>query len=64
MRYGDLMLIVLIASFVIALLTGLGVGGGGLFVVFLNMFTDIPQIKVQGINLLFFIFSASSAVME
>ena len=57
------MAIVLIASFVIALLSGLGIGGGGLFVVFLNMFTDIPQLKVQGINLLFFIFSATSAVL-
>lgn len=56
------MAIVLIASFVIALLSGMGIGGGGLFVVFLNMFTDLPQLRVQGINLLFFIFSATSAV--
>ena len=57
------MVVVLIASFIIALLSGLGVGGGGLFVVFLNLFTDLPQLKVQGINLLFFIFSATSAVL-
>ena len=57
------MAMVLIASFVIALLSGLGIGGGGLFVVFLNLFTDIPQLRIQGINLLFFIFSATSAVL-
>lgn len=56
------MLITLIASFFIALLSGLGVGGGGLFVVFLNLFTDTPQIVAQGINLLFFLFSSGSAV--
>ena len=43
------------ASFFIALLSGLGVGGGGLFVVFLNLFTELSQLTVQGINLLFFI---------
>ena len=51
-----------IASFFVALLSGLGVGGGGLFVVFLNLFTDLPQLTVQGINLLFFLFSSGSAV--
>ena len=56
------MAIALIASFFIALLSGLGIGGGGLFVVFLNLFTDLPQLAAQGINLLFFIFSSGSAV--
>ena len=52
----------IIASFLIAALSGLGVGGGGLFVVFLALFTEIPQITAQGINLLFFLFSAGSSV--
>ena len=56
------MIFTVIASFVIAALSGMGVGGGGLFVVFLALFTDIPQITAQGINLLFFIFSSGSAV--
>ncbi len=56
------MIFTVIASFIIAVLSGMGVGGGGLFVVFLAMFTDTPQITAQGINLLFFIFSAGSAV--
>ena len=53
---------VVISSFLIALLSGMGVGGGGLFVVFLNIFTDTPQLAAQGINLLFFLFSSGSAV--
>ena len=52
-----------VASFFIALLSGLGVGGGGLLVVFLNLFTDLSQLVVQGINLLFFLFSSGSAVL-
>ena len=56
------MVFTVIASFLIAVLSGMGVGGGGLFVVFLAMFTDTPQITAQGINLLFFIFSSGSAV--
>ena len=56
------MVFTVIASFIIAALSGMGVGGGGLFVVFLAVFTDTPQITAQGINLLFFLFSAGSAV--
>lgn len=56
------MIVTVISSFFIALLSGLGVGGGGLFVVFLNLFTDTPQLTAQGINLLFFLFSSGSAV--
>ena len=56
------MIITVVASFFVALLSGLGVGGGGLFVVFLNLFTDTPQLSAQGINLLFFLFSSGSAV--
>jgi uncharacterized membrane protein YfcA len=47
-----------IVSFVLAALSGIGVGGGGLFVIFLAIFTDTPQLIAQGMNLLFFIFSA------
>jgi uncharacterized membrane protein YfcA len=56
------MIIALVASFLIALLSGLGIGGGGLFVVFLNFFTDLPQLTIQGINLLFFLFSSGGAM--
>ena len=57
------MIFTVIASFILAALSGMGVGGGGLFVVFLALFSDLPQITIQGINLLFFIFSAGAAVL-
>ncbi len=52
----------LLIAFGIALLSGLGVGGGGLFVIYLTLAADVPQLTAQGMNLLFFLFSASGAV--
>ena len=49
-------------SFIIAALSGMGVGGGGLFVIYLALFTDTPQLMAQGMNLLFFLFSAGASV--
>ena len=57
------MIFTAIAAFLLAALSGMGVGGGGLFVVFLSLFSDLPQITIQGINLLFFIFSSGAAVL-
>ena len=51
-----------IISFVLAALSGMGVGGGGLFVIYLAIFTDTPQLLAQGMNLLFFLFSAGASV--
>ena len=51
-----------IAAFLIAALSGMGVGGGGLFVIYLSLFTDTPQLLAQGANLLFFLFSAGASV--
>ena len=50
-------------SFIISVLSGLGVGGGGLFVIYLVLFTDTNQLTVQGINLAFFLLSASSSLL-
>lgn len=52
----------MIAAFLIALLSGLGVGGGGLFAVYLSVFSDLPQLAAQGANLLFFLFSSGASV--
>jgi uncharacterized membrane protein YfcA len=57
------MIFTVIASFILAALSGMGVGGGGLFVVFLALFSDLPQITIQGINLLFFIPIAAVSVI-
>ena len=51
-----------IISFLIAALSGMGVGGGGLFVIYLSLFTTIPQIQCQGINLLFFILAGGAGL--
>ena len=52
----------LIVAFLVAILSGLGVGGGGLFVIFLALFTDLPQLQIQGINLAFFLFSSTASL--
>ncbi len=48
----------------VALLSGLGVGSGGLLVVWLTLRRGLGQVAAQGINLFFFLFSsgASTAV--
>lgn len=51
----------LVISFIIAVLSGLGIGSGGLLVIYLTRFASVPQITAQGINLLFFLFSAGAA---
>ncbi len=45
----------------VALLSGLGVGSGGLLVVFLTEYRDVGQLFAQGVNLIFFIFSSGAA---
>ena len=51
------------ASAVIALLSGLGVGSGGLFVIWLTMVEGMSAENARGLNLLFFVFSASAALI-
>lgn len=43
------------AGFFSGLLGALGLGGGGVLVIFLTVFLGVPQLKAQGINLMFFI---------
>ncbi len=50
-----------LVSLGVAVLSGLGVGSGGLLVVFLTQFRGIGQLVAQGINLLFFLFSSASS---
>lgn len=53
----------MLVSFGIALLSGLGVGSGGLLVIYLTLFSAVPQLQAQGINLVFFLFSAGSSML-
>ena len=38
-----------------AIIGSMGLGGGGILIIYFNLFTDVPQSLAQGINLLFFI---------
>lgn len=53
-------------EFIIALaasaLAGMGVGGGGLLVIYLTLVKDTEQLAAQGINLAFFLAGALPAI--
>lgn len=49
--------------FAAAVLCGMGVGGGGLPVIYLTLCRGMPQLEAQGLNLVFFIVSAAASVL-
>ena len=51
-----------IVSFLIAILSGMGIGSGGFLVIYLSLAEQTPQLAAQGINLLFFLFSGSASL--
>ena len=50
-------------TFLISVLTGLGVGSGGLYILYLTLIKNIPQAEAQGMNLAFFITAALTATV-
>jgi len=52
-----------IVSFLVAILSGLGIGGGGLLVIWLVLYKGTEQLTAQGINLIWFLFSSSGAML-
>ncbi|MBE6606402.1 MAG: hypothetical protein E7635_05135 [Ruminococcaceae bacterium] len=52
-----------IVGFFSALLAGLGIGGGGLLVIYLVLYRQAEQLAAQGVNLLFFLFSSGAAML-
>ena len=52
----------IIASVLLGALAGMGIGGGGLLVIYLTLVKDYDQINAQAMNLLFFIFASTSSV--
>lgn len=44
-----------LAGFLSGFIGGLGLGGGGVLVLFLTLFAGIGQLRAQGINLAFFV---------
>ncbi len=45
----------LLAGLFSGILGSMGLGGGGVLILYFTLFTDTPQLTAQGINLLFFI---------
>ena len=52
-----------IVGFAVSVLSGLGVGGGGLLVIWLVLAEGIGQLEAQGINLVYFLFSSGAAML-
>ena len=44
-----------IVGFLAAVISAMGMGGGGILLIYLSAFTSTPQLKAQGINLIYFI---------
>lgn len=45
----------------VAVLSGMGVGSGGLLAVYLTLVTDVDQPAAQALNLFFFLFAAAAS---
>ena len=52
----------IIAAALIAVMAGLGIGGGGLLVIYLTLVLGKDQLSAQGINLCFFIFCSAASL--
>ena len=52
----------ILASLLIAVLSGMGVGSGGLLVTDLTLVHGTPQLSAQYLNLLFFIFASAASL--
>ena len=55
--------VALIVGTLLGFLTGLGVGGGSLLILWLTLVLEMPQTAARGINLLFFLPTAISALL-
>ncbi len=50
-------------SLIIGVLAGLGVGSGGLFLLYVTLFREVAHKSAQGMNLLFFLFALTGSVL-
>lgn len=55
-------LIAALAGAVTGVLSGFGVGGGSLLLIYLTAFAGVPQALAQGVNLLYFLPTAAAAL--
>ena len=56
-------LITMVAALVIGVLSGMGMGSAGLFVLFLTSLVGMGQTEAQGLNLIFYLCSAGSSLL-
>ncbi len=49
MNFLDILAVILSAA-----VSAMGLGGGGVLILYLTLVRDVPQLEAQGINLLFF----------
>lgn len=54
----------MLAGAITGIITGFGIGGGTLLILYLTMFRDTAQLAAQGINLLYFIPTAGCALVS
>ena len=54
----------IIAGLISGFVGSMGLGGGGILIIYLTLIRNIPQLKAQGINLIFFIPSAIIALIK
>ena len=50
------------AAVTVGVLAGMGVGSGGIFLLYLTLIAEMEHKVAQGVNLLFFVFALSAAV--
>ena len=54
----------LIIGLLTGIISGLGIGGGSLLILYLTTFAGIEQLAAAGINLLYFLFCAPAALVS
>lgn len=52
----------ILAGLFMGIITGMGIGGGGLLVLYLTAFRGLGQLAAQGCNLLFFVFASAASL--
>lgn len=57
------MIVDIIAGVLSGILGAMGFGGGGILILYLTLYRNVPQLTSQGINLIFFIPSAVLALI-
>lgn len=52
-----------LAALIAGIFSSMGMGGGGILIIYFGLFTAVPQLTAQGINVLFFIPIAAFSVI-